>query len=170
MDNKMNVKAGGATGSFSFPKLTMNFGGTAYTADCVYTGSDCNELRWSNGNVWKRVAGSEHVSTATIDGDTVTWPFWTGTATATVFGDKLYWSNGNVWHKTSSAPLQMKACNGKSNQKWSWEDGGEVKSKLDDMTCLVPSSTPGGITTTKCGTAGSFKLHLYGPAIQVLQV
>jgi hypothetical protein len=154
MNNKTGkVKAGvgGASGTWANNKLTMSFGGPKmYTAT-----NDGDKLHWSNGNVWTRDAGSEDVSTATIDGGTLTWPFWVGgTQTATITGDKLIWSNGNAWKRVSAAPLAMATCDGSSSQKWTVESPGDIKAELDfGTTCVSMSDTPGEVTVTKCGTA-----------------
>jgi hypothetical protein len=145
---KVNAGVGGATGTWANDKLTMSFGGVVYTAT-----NDGDKLHWSNGNVWTKVAGSEDVSTPTIDGGTLTWPYWTGTLTATIAGDKLTWSNGNAWTRVSTETLAMATCDGSSSQKWTVESPGEIKSELDSgTTCVSMSDTPGKVTVKKCGT------------------
>jgi hypothetical protein len=170
MDGMSVSTSGGAFGSWSFPKLSMNIGGTVVTATKNSAG---DTLTWANGNTWRKVAGSEYASGATIDGGTLTWHFWTGTDTATVNGDRLQWSSGNVWTKTSGNSLSMARCNGEKNQKWAYADPGEIKSLADDITCVSTSSTPGAASVTKCGTGSTstrlFTKRLYGPEIDITE-
>ena len=92
-------------------------------------------MRFSNNNVWTKKAGSENVNEGSLDGDQLTWPFWTGTLTATLQGDKLQWTNGNIWTRTSTPALTMAPCTGSEDQKWVLEDSGDLKSQKDGITC-----------------------------------
>jgi hypothetical protein len=149
MDGNSVTTNGGATGTFLPPaKLTMNFAGTVLTATL-----DGDKLRFSNNNVWTKKAGSENVNEGSLDGDQLTWPFWTGTLTATLQGDKLQWTNGNIWTRTSTPALTMAPCTGSEGQKWVLEDSGDLKSQKDGITCVDLASkttSPMGVAAGSC--------------------
>jgi len=161
----MNSKTGavtmpGASGTFLHGKMEMSFGGGP-----IHTATlSGDKLNWDNNNVWTKVANSEDAMTPTIDGGVLTWPFLTATHTANVMGDELHWDNGNVWSRTSGLALEMAPCDGSAGQKWTITESGEVKSQLDDMTCVAISGTAGAVTVTKCGGENPPSFQVFRPS------
>jgi len=136
--------SGGASGTYNFGTLHM-FG--------ISAKHEGVELKWTNNNVWTRK--ENYSPPASFDGNTLTYDFTktgvlAGTLTATLVGDQLQWSNKNLWNR--SPALKMAACTGASNQKWTLDSSGNLKSKLDEKTCLnwADAATPYGVSAGGC--------------------